>query len=148
MYWHMLVYIIRVLTRARTHYTCARAHPRKNAHAQYMTYSSAHGQARMHPGTCGLTTHAHKPPRMNIEHACMHAHAHALRTHSGTLMHALAHAHTCIRTRMREHTSTCARTLPTTYIFACPCPSPKGWYHVSQGESSGCRPAVSAGSWV
>ena len=29
-------------------------------------------------------------------------------------------------------------------VQACPYPSPRGWFCASQGESSGCRPAISA----
>jgi len=114
---YMLVHVIHALTRVRTLCTCARAHPRKNAHAQHMTYSSAHAQARMRSGTCGLTTHAHTPPRMNTR-AYMRTHTRYARmqAHSCTHPH---NANACIRTRMREHTSTCARTRETTCIFGC-----------------------------
>jgi len=92
-----------------------------------MTHSSAHAQTRMHPGTCGLTTHAHTPPRMNTR-ACMRIHTRYARTqaHSCTHPH---NAHTCIRTRMREHASTCARTGTTTYIFGC---ALTDWGHTPQ----------------
>jgi len=74
-------------------------------------------KTRMHPGTCGLTTHAHTPPRLNTR-ACMRTHTRFARTqaHSCTHPH---NAHACIRSLMREHTSTCARTRATTYIFGC-----------------------------
>jgi len=122
----MLVHIIHVLIRARTRYTCARAHPRKNAHAQYMTQSSAHAETCM-PGTCGLTMHAHTPPRLNTR-ACMRTHTRCARTqaHSCTHPH---NAHACIRTNMHEHTSTCARTRATTYIFGC---ALTDWGHTPQ----------------
>ena len=105
----MLVHIIHALIRARTRYTCASAHPHKNAHVQHMTQSSAHAQTRMHPGTCGLTTHAHASA---LEHACMHAHAHALRTHAGTFMRAPAqctcmHTHAHARTHLHMRTHLC-----------------------------------------
>jgi len=116
-YCYMLVYFIRVLTRARTHYTCARAYPRKNAHAQYMKYSSAHAQARMHPGTCGLTTHAHKPPRMNTR-ACMRTHTRYARiqAHSSTHphMHIHVYARACANTPAHAH----ALLQPPTYLPA------------------------------
>jgi len=123
----MLVHIIHALIRARTRYTCARAHPRKNAHAQHMTQSSVHVQTRMHPGTCGLTTHAHTPPRLNTR-ACMRTHTRftCTQAHSCTHPH---NAHACIRTRMREHTGTCARTRATTYTFGC---ALTDWGHTPQ----------------
>ena len=105
----MFVHIIHVPIRARTRYTCARAHPHKNAHAQHMTHSSAHAQTRMQPDTCGLTTHAHTHPRMNTR---AHAHAHTLRTHAGTLVHAPAqctcmHTHAHARTHLHMRTHSC-----------------------------------------
>ena len=46
------------------------------------------------------------------EHACMHAHAHALRTHVGTLIHAPAqytcmHTHAHVRTHQHMRTHSC-----------------------------------------
>jgi len=95
---YMLVHIIHTLIRARTHYTRARAHPHKNAHAQHMTHSSAHAQTRMHPGTCGLTTHAHTHPRMNTR-AYMRTHTRYARTQAHSFTHFIMHMRAYARAR-------------------------------------------------
>ena len=94
------------------HITHARARIRARMRMHmHMTHSSAHAQTRMHPGTCGPTTHAHMHPRMNTR-ACMRTHTHYARTHARTCMHAPAqctcmHTHAHARTHLHMRTHSC-----------------------------------------
>jgi len=84
----------------------------RTAHAQHMTQSSAHAQTRMHPGTCGPTTHAHTHPCINTR-ACLRTHMRYARTQAHVCTHP-HNAYAYIRTRTREHACTCARTRANT----------------------------------
>ena len=124
--------LMRVLT-----LSCARTHARTHI-PMYTTHTGARAQTRMHPGirrpdyarthapahehAC-MRTHARKHTR-----TCKHAHAHPRYAHARSHMQACArtmccmhthaaharmyphNAHTCVRTRTREHAYTCART--------------------------------------
>jgi len=76
LYMHLSVHAHITHTRARI-----RARMRMHMH---MTHSRAHAQTRMHPGTCGPSTHAHTHPRMNTR-ACMRTHTRYARIMQGSV---------------------------------------------------------------
>jgi len=89
----MLVHIIHALIRARTHYTYARAHPRENAHSHaYDAFERTRTGTHAPWHVWADHTRTHAPAH---EHACTHAHAHALCTHASTCMYAPAQC-TCM----------------------------------------------------
>ena len=125
-------FIMRALT-----VSCARTHARTRMHMN-TTHTGARAQTRIHPGNVGPTTHAHTHPRMNTHtcartrantpaHANMRTRTHATHMRAITCKYAPAqracmhthaaytrmyphNAHTCARTRTREHACTYART--------------------------------------